>query len=143
MRALTLHPSALNDTEYAIFTTTIREILDDPHFQSDDDYANAVLQTRELRAWLRGRYNEIPVTDLDAILKMVTTTDTLSGLQMFAVMRLVEHAKTGKVAEAGLVFVQCKSYFAVFGRLCFCGCYYAFRVQLYALSSVWTYLAIR
>ncbi|THH26632.1 hypothetical protein EUX98_g7558 [Antrodiella citrinella] len=110
MRSLTLHVSALNDSEYDYFTSSFSDLLDDPNAQPIDDvkYDSLTVSTREARAWLRGRYSAVAVADLDAILRTISpNNEALSGGQFFAVMRLITHVAAGKEVDGGLVFVQC------------------------------------
>ncbi|KAK7685080.1 hypothetical protein QCA50_011917 [Cerrena zonata] len=116
MRSLTLHASALNDAEYDLYTSSLRDLVDsddtpnDPLSFDDARYEQIRISTREARAWLRGRYNELPVHQIDSILKTIALNNAqgegLSVRQFFAVMRLVMHARTGKEPDASLVFVQ-------------------------------------
>lgn len=116
MRSLTLHASALNDAEYELYTSSLRDLVDsddtpnDPLSFDDARYEQIRISTREARAWLRGRYNELPVHQIDSILKTIALNNAqgegLSVRQFFAVMRLVMHARTGKEPDASLVFVQ-------------------------------------
>jgi hypothetical protein len=68
MRALSLHVSALNDDEYTLFTSSFADLIaSDLSFPADDDFDKQSVSLREARAWLRGRYADLPVTDLDAV----------------------------------------------------------------------------
>ncbi|KAH8089862.1 hypothetical protein BXZ70DRAFT_954193 [Cristinia sonorae] len=107
-RSLTLHVSALNDSEYDYFTSSFSDLLPHPYPDDDSKYDHATVTTREARAWLRGRYSAVPVADLDAILKTISPNhDALSAGQFFAVMRLITHVAAGKGLDGSLVFVQC------------------------------------
>ncbi|KDQ50035.1 hypothetical protein JAAARDRAFT_51495 [Jaapia argillacea MUCL 33604] len=116
MRPLTLHISALNDAEYSVYTTSLHDLaeLSEPGdcdaIRDDAYYERISVGVREVRAWLRGRYPELHVSDLDMILKLFHPTpdpnDYLTGGQFFAVLRLVTHTHEGLGVERGLVFVQ-------------------------------------
>jgi hypothetical protein len=68
MRSLFLHVSALNDDEYNLFTSSFADLvaLDLP-LKIDDDFEKLTVSIREARAWLRGRYPDLPVIDLDQV----------------------------------------------------------------------------
>ncbi|CAL1708402.1 unnamed protein product [Somion occarium] len=113
MRLLTLHASALNDAEYDLYTTSLRDLVDsedDPNDNvtfDDAHYERFKITVREARAWLRGRYNDMPVHEIDSILKTIAPShEGLTGGQFFAVMRLVMHARNGKEVDGSLVFEQ-------------------------------------
>ena len=119
MRSLTLHASALNDAEYDLYTSSLRELVDSDDAPNDSIspndhalYEQLRISVREARAWLRGRYNDLPVQQIDSILKAIAPANVqaegLSAGQFFAVMRLVMHARTGKEPDPSLVFVQGK-----------------------------------
>jgi hypothetical protein len=68
MRSLFLHVSALNDDEYTLFTSSFADLVaPDPPLQADDDFEKLAVSIREARAWLRGRYPDLPVSDLDQV----------------------------------------------------------------------------
>jgi len=68
MRSLFLHVSALNDDEYTLFTSSFADLVaPDPPLKSDDDFEKLTVSIREARAWLRGRYPDLPVSDLDQV----------------------------------------------------------------------------
>ncbi|KIJ63004.1 hypothetical protein HYDPIDRAFT_176112 [Hydnomerulius pinastri MD-312] len=115
MRPLTLHVSALSDAEYNLYTAS----LDDLSVSSDTDpaavhddahYERMSVGVREARAWIRGRYSDLPASDIDAILKLfhpnMLPSDSLTGGQFFAALRLVVHAESGKGVDRTLAFVQ-------------------------------------
>ena len=118
MRSLTLHASALNDAEYDLYTSSLRDLVDSDDAPNDSisfndaSYEQLRISVREARAWLRGRYNDLPVQQIDSILKAIAPANVqaegLSAGQFFAVMRLVMHARTGKEPDPSLVFVQGK-----------------------------------
>lgn len=117
MRSLTLHISALNDSEYDYFTASFSDLLDDPDAVPGDEskYDSATVSIREARAWLRGRYNAVPVADLDAILRTISPNHApLTAGQFFAAMRLITHVSAGKEIDGSLVFVQCEFSLVVF-----------------------------
>ncbi|KIL66452.1 hypothetical protein M378DRAFT_197506 [Amanita muscaria Koide BX008] len=115
MRSLSLHASALSDTEYDVYTSSLTDIADEP--TSDDDvvhddahYEQMSVGVREVRAWLRGRYSHIPASTIDSILKYFSPNlgqgDALTGGQFFAALRLVVHVDNGKEVDRSLAFVQ-------------------------------------
>ena len=68
MRSLFLHVSALNDDEYTLFTSSFADLVaPDPPLKADDDFEKLAVSIREARAWLRGRYPDLPVSDLDQV----------------------------------------------------------------------------
>jgi hypothetical protein len=68
MRSLFLHVSALNDDEYTLFTSSFADLIaSDLPLATDDDFEKLTVSIREARAWLRGRYADLPITDLDAV----------------------------------------------------------------------------
>ncbi|KAG1843304.1 hypothetical protein DFJ58DRAFT_747945 [Suillus subalutaceus] len=113
MRPLVLHVSALNDLEYNLFTSALNDLAvsPDPNTVHNDAHFEAMsVGVREVRAWLRGRYPNLPTTDIDKILKLfypnLLHTDCLTGGQFFAAFRLVLHAASGKRVDRTLAFVQ-------------------------------------
>ncbi|KAG9311932.1 hypothetical protein JVU11DRAFT_8193 [Chiua virens] len=118
MRPLTLHVSALSDSEYDLYTTSLADLATDtpdgnahiPHIRDDAQYDRTSVGVREARAWLRGRYSDVPASDIDAILKLfcpnMLPSDALKGGQFFAALRLVMHAKSGRGVDRTLAFVQ-------------------------------------
>ncbi|TFY58143.1 hypothetical protein EVJ58_g6595 [Rhodofomes roseus] len=112
MRPLTLHSSALNDAEYAVYIACLRDLAEDePDMQASDTfYENMKVGVREARAWLRGRYSSLAPGMIDSILRLfcpsLAPADVLTGSQLFAVLRLVYHALNGRDIDKGLVFVQ-------------------------------------
>ncbi|KAI0259071.1 hypothetical protein BC834DRAFT_661855 [Gloeopeniophorella convolvens] len=111
MRSLFLHLSALNEDEYALFTSSLTDLVasDTPPLD-DEQFEKQSVSIREARAWLRGRYADLPVTDLDEILRLFAPSPgqdpILSGGQFFAVLRLVLHLRSGAELDRGLVFKQ-------------------------------------
>ncbi len=74
MRRLTLHASALNDEEYKFYTTSIVDLAfcdssryDENTTRDDTFYEQMTISVREVRAWLRGRYPDIPLEHIDAV----------------------------------------------------------------------------
>lgn len=113
MQFYSLHVSALNDAEYDYFTTSFSDLLVDADAYPTDDsrYDQATISTRETRAWLRGRYSSVALSDLDAVLHTIlpNNSDVLTGGQFFAVMRLIIHVADGMEIEGSLVFNQSES----------------------------------
>ncbi|KAG1890478.1 uncharacterized protein F5891DRAFT_1071994 [Suillus fuscotomentosus] len=111
MRPLILHVSALNDLEYNLFTSSLNDLAVSPDTVHDDAHFEVMsVGVREVRAWLRGRYPNLPTADIDKILKLfypnLLHTDCLTGGQFFAALRLVLHAVSGKRVDRALAFVQ-------------------------------------
>ncbi|KAH9958373.1 hypothetical protein BGW80DRAFT_1256921 [Lactifluus volemus] len=111
MRSLFLHVSALNDEEYTLFTSSFTDLIaSDLPLSTDHDYEKQTVSVREARAWLRGRYSDLPVTDLDAILRLFSPSPgqdpVLSRGQFFALLRLVLHVRGGAELDRNLVFKQ-------------------------------------
>lgn len=68
MRPLSLHVSALNDDEYATFTSSLEDLAaPDAASPGEIHYEKLSVTSREARAWLRGRYPDLPLNDLDAV----------------------------------------------------------------------------
>jgi hypothetical protein len=74
-RRLSLHASALSDSEYELYTTSLLSIVsveDDggvskSHNMDDAYYENMNINVRETRAWLRGRYSHLPSSIIDQV----------------------------------------------------------------------------
>jgi hypothetical protein len=79
MRPLNLHISALNDVEYGLFTSSLRDLaltddVERPHDVHDDAYYDQMsVGVREVRAWLRGRYSQLPAPDIDSVSPLSVT----------------------------------------------------------------------
>jgi len=76
MRRLSLHASALNDAEYALYTSSLKQIAEieseggtlGQGEDGDDEYYEGIqLGVREVRAWMRGRYESIPSAVIDTV----------------------------------------------------------------------------
>jgi len=68
MRQLDLHISALNDYEYTFYTTSLNDLEDVSDVLRDDVYYQSLsVGVREVRAWLRGRFSNIPAQDIDRV----------------------------------------------------------------------------
>ncbi|KAF8198252.1 hypothetical protein K438DRAFT_702926 [Mycena galopus ATCC 62051] len=107
MRPLTLHTSALNDAEYALFTENLASLLDLDTDKDQAEFETQTLTVREVRAWMRGRYAGIPVATIDRILALFPCKDgMLTGGEFFAALRLVLHVEAGKDVDRALAFVQ-------------------------------------
>ncbi|KAJ7279967.1 hypothetical protein C8J57DRAFT_1301242 [Mycena rebaudengoi] len=102
MRPLTLHTSALNDAEYALFTDSLGSLLD----SDSGDLEAQTLTIREVRAWMRGRYPGVPAATIDQILALFPSKDAIRGGEFFAALRLVLHIESGKEVDRALAFVQ-------------------------------------
>jgi len=72
MRPLSLHASALNDEEYALFSSSLLDLAS-PDNPCDDDthFEKLSVSIREARAWLRGRYSDLPVSNLNEVCDLV------------------------------------------------------------------------
>jgi hypothetical protein len=94
MRSLFLHVSALNDDEYTLFTSSFADLVaTDPPLKPDNDFEKITVSIHEARAWLRGRYPDLPMSDLNQILRIFPTNPghdaTLVRGQFFTILRLV------------------------------------------------------
>lgn len=84
MRPLTLHVSALSDSEYDLYTASLDDLATDStnrniyipstHVRNDAHYERASVSVREVRAWLRGRYSNLLASDIDAVSSGITPT---------------------------------------------------------------------
>ncbi|KAI0058536.1 hypothetical protein BV25DRAFT_1902095 [Artomyces pyxidatus] len=111
MRPLTLHVSALNDDEYDLFTSSFADLAASDTSPIDDaQFEKLSVSIREARAWLRGRYADFPVADLDEILQFFAPKPghepIITGGQFFAILRLVLHVRGGAELDRNLVFAQ-------------------------------------
>ena len=72
-RKLALHPSALSESEYDFYTAALNSFLSPEEANDDDlDYTSVRISTREVRAWLRGRYSPpVPGQTIDEIVRTV------------------------------------------------------------------------
>jgi hypothetical protein len=83
MRPLTLHVSALSDAEYTFYTSAISDLAvasGDDSQHNNAYYENLSVGVREARAWLRGRFSDLPVSDID----VVSLTSWLTGITRVA-----------------------------------------------------------
>ncbi|KAH9955826.1 hypothetical protein BC827DRAFT_1234953 [Russula dissimulans] len=111
MRTLFIHVSALNDDEYTLFTSSFADLVaSDIPLTTDDDFEKHTVTIREARAWLRGRYSDLPVADLDQTLLLFSPSlgqdTTINRGQFFAILRLVLHVRNGAEFDRNLVFKQ-------------------------------------
>ncbi|KAF8872275.1 hypothetical protein BD779DRAFT_349213 [Infundibulicybe gibba] len=113
MRPLSLHTSALSDAEYTLYTSSLADLTltpNAPHEDEDNFYEHTRLGVREARAWLRGRYAQVPAPSIDQILRMFSPNlapeDTMTGGQFFAALRMVVHVEAGREVDRGFAFVQ-------------------------------------
>jgi len=68
MRPLTLHTSALSDDEYRFYISSFNDLARcDGALHEDEFYEQITISVRETRAWLRGRYPNIPLATIDAV----------------------------------------------------------------------------
>ncbi|KAF8993194.1 hypothetical protein BDQ17DRAFT_1431897 [Cyathus striatus] len=95
MRPLTLHISALTDSEYTLYTRVLKELLDTDQLNLDDaERLRLVCGKRE-----RG-YGTI----LRFFSPGLEAGDTISGGELFAVLRMVVHVEQGKEVSEGWPF---------------------------------------
>lgn len=68
MRGKSLHPSALSPFEYQLFYSALEDL--EPKigdYQDDVVYTKLTVITRDVRAWLRGRYLHIQASSIDLV----------------------------------------------------------------------------
>jgi hypothetical protein len=132
MRPLDLHVSALNDDEFTFYTTSLNDLaiksddLSEDEVHDDEYFHSLSVGVRETRAWLRGRFSNIPASTIDSVRVLyfcvslcshstqilrffhpnLGQSDSLSGGQFFAALRLVLHVQSGKQLDRTLAFVQ-------------------------------------
>ncbi|KAI0030175.1 hypothetical protein K488DRAFT_72407 [Vararia minispora EC-137] len=109
-RPLALHVSALNDEEYSLFSASFADLLADDTPADKIEYEAQTVSLREARAWLRGRYADIPPPELDEALRLFAPSPgpdaVLTGNQFFALLRVVLHMRAGSKPDRNLVFEQ-------------------------------------
>lgn len=75
-RRLFLHPSALSDAEYSVYVDALHDVLDEPGLKNiptggsglpDEDLEARMIGVREARAWMRGRYRDVKVSEIDNV----------------------------------------------------------------------------
>ncbi|KAK7065119.1 hypothetical protein R3P38DRAFT_3250569 [Favolaschia claudopus] len=91
-RRLSLHPSALSDAEYTLFTASLADLA--------ETGSGVDVTAREARAWIRGRYQSLGGAVLDEILRLFPAT--LTGGAFFALLRLVLHVQAGRACRSEL-----------------------------------------
>lgn len=66
-RRLRLHPSALSDAEYTVYMDALHEVLDgaDVSGLTENDLDSQQIDLREVRAWLKGRFKDLGVPEID------------------------------------------------------------------------------
>ncbi|KAJ7939449.1 hypothetical protein B0H13DRAFT_2648518 [Mycena leptocephala] len=105
-RRLSLHPSALSDAEYSLFTASLAGFADlDPNDNTGIDWQQISVSVREARAWLCGRYASLGPGIVDEILRLFPAP-TLGGGAFFALLRLVLHTQAGSAIDHSLAFVR-------------------------------------
>lgn len=73
MRPLSLHLLALSGDEYSLFTKSLQELvlLNDDEAPSIEDnqkyYERPIIGVRETKAWLRGRYPDVSLSNIDLV----------------------------------------------------------------------------
>ncbi|KAF8872263.1 hypothetical protein BD779DRAFT_348998 [Infundibulicybe gibba] len=91
MRPLSLHTSALSDAEYTLYTSSLADLTLTPNAPHEGE-ENTRLGVREARAWLWGRYVQVPAPSIDQILRMFSPNlapeDTMTGGQFFAALSM-------------------------------------------------------
>jgi hypothetical protein len=117
-RPLAVQLAALNNDEMKSYTQILREIaaLEDDRLQGNtgtiisSDYEQLVVNSRDVRAWIRGRYPCISLANIDAILKFFhpnpQPTDQLTGKHVFAALRIMIHVTNGAKIDRDLAFYQ-------------------------------------
>ncbi|KAH8110384.1 hypothetical protein DFH11DRAFT_1880653 [Phellopilus nigrolimitatus] len=101
-RRLFLHVSALSDTEYAVYVDALHDLLDDGNCAvPDDELERKQVGVREVRAWMKGRFRDLGVGEIDKVLQLfvpqMAQKDALAGGQLLA---------AGSDVGEGNVFVQ-------------------------------------
>ncbi|KAF8872267.1 hypothetical protein BD779DRAFT_1573413 [Infundibulicybe gibba] len=87
------------------------------HTKTNNFYEHTRLGVREARAWLRGRYVQVPASNIDQVRRQLLVDpsdvspnlapeDTMTGGQFFAALRMVVHVEAGKEVDRALAFVQ-------------------------------------
>ena len=77
MRPLSLHLSALSGDEYGLFTKSLQELAllndDEAPFIEDNHwyYKQPIIGVRETKAWLRGRYPDVSLSNIDSVSYMI------------------------------------------------------------------------
>jgi len=83
MRPLSLHLSALSGDEYGLFTQPLQELalLDNDKAPSIEDnhgyYEQPIIGVRETRAWLRGRYPDVSLSNIDLVSYTINSSPTV------------------------------------------------------------------
>ncbi|KAE9392328.1 hypothetical protein BT96DRAFT_1023651 [Gymnopus androsaceus JB14] len=94
--------------EYELFIKSLEEITD-PSLE-DHELETLVIDTYKVKLWLRGRYADIPAETINEVFQLLdpalNPTDTITGAQFFAVLRLVIHVENGSTVNSLLVFEQ-------------------------------------
>ncbi|KAF8166390.1 hypothetical protein BJ912DRAFT_1002667 [Pholiota molesta] len=118
MRPLELSPSALSNSEFDLYTTSlhsaVRDSGDDMREYSDGEggfyYDDVAIGKGSIRNWLRDNYDHVPVAAMYKILRMFFPASQMdrnvSGHVFFAILRLVVHVENGERLRRSLVFVQ-------------------------------------
>ncbi|KAJ7262758.1 hypothetical protein B0H12DRAFT_1104331 [Mycena haematopus] len=106
MRPLSLHPSALNDAEYTLFTENLASLLRLGAGAHRDEPEAQTLIFGVVRAWMCVRYPAVPARTIDQILALFPSKDTINAGEFFAALRLVLHVEAGKDVDRDLAFVQ-------------------------------------
>ncbi|KAF8183339.1 hypothetical protein K438DRAFT_1767006 [Mycena galopus ATCC 62051] len=109
-RRLSLHPSALSDAEYTLFTTSLADLAEVDSSDPKLDWERLSVSVREARAWLCGRYASVGSGRIDEILRLFPAP-TLGGGAVFALLRLVLHTQAGSAIDRSLAFVQGHTWF--------------------------------
>jgi len=83
MRPLSLHLSALSGDEYSLFAKSLQELalLNDNEAPFIEDnhgyYEQPTIGVRETRAWLRGRYPDVSLSNIDLVSYMINPLPTV------------------------------------------------------------------
>ncbi|KAJ6562064.1 hypothetical protein B0H19DRAFT_92442 [Mycena capillaripes] len=66
-RRLSLHPSALSDDEYSLFTASLADLAEVDPNDTGIDWERISVSVREARAWLCGRYASLGSGTIDEV----------------------------------------------------------------------------
>lgn len=72
-RPLFLHTSSLSDAEYTVYVEALCDILEEPEAGggsaelTDEELETRLVVLREARTWMRGRYRDVSVVNIDKV----------------------------------------------------------------------------
>lgn len=99
-RPLFLHTSALSDAEYTVYVEALCDILEDIEpgdaggdnaKLTDEELEARMVGMREARAWMRGRYRDVSVSDIDKV-RLCLNSGTLKAHTDEAIRLAVRYA---------------------------------------------------